>query len=283
MSIRGLQARAILAIAWAFSVGAPAIAAPPPPAAPTRPVLDGFVAIEPGIFQMGSPKNEAGRLDNETQHGVTISRPFWLQATEVTQGQWEQLMGSNPASFNKCGPQCPVEMVSWEDAVAYLNKLSEKEGLEACYEGTRLKAPDCQGYRLPTEAEWEYAARAATKAERDKSPDAFAWYQSNSVSRTHAVAQKRSNAWGLYDMLGNVYEWVQDWDGAYPTAAVTDPTGPPTGVNRLYRGGGWDSDAAYVRPASRLGYTPSFRHRGIGFRAARTLPPTTPPAPASNP
>ncbi len=234
----------------------------------------GFVAIPPGTFTMGSPSNEEGCDIDETQHTVTLTRGFWLQATEVTQAEWKAIMGSNPSEHKACGKSCPVETVSWFDAVAYLNKLSAREGLEPCYDGTRFKGLACTGYRLPTEAEWEYAARAGTTGARYGDLDAIAWYGGNSAHRTQPVGTKQANAWAVYDMLGNVYEWVQDWYRSYPTSGVTDPQpqGDTGGGRRVYRGGSWRFAARYARAASRGWVGPAGCANDLGLRAARSFP-----------
>ncbi len=249
----------------------------------------GLVEIPAGVFTMGSPSSEEGRDADETQREVRITRAFWLKSTEVTQGEWESVMGSNPSSFTSCGKSCPVETVSWEDAVQYLNKLSEREGLERCYrrDGS-FKGLRCTGYRLPTEGEWEYAARAGTTGARYGSLDGVAWYEGNSGYKTQALgkksaarrnlqqasrsaAQKSANAWGLYDMLGNVWEWVHDRYGSYGGNA-SDPLGPSTGVNRVVRGGSWYNNAGYVRAARRNRDSPGKRFPNLGFRSARSIP-----------
>jgi formylglycine-generating enzyme required for sulfatase activity len=257
----------------------------------------GFVRVEPGRFTMGSPSSEEGRYDWEVQRTVTISRPFWLQATEVTQGQWEAVMGTKPSRFRACGKDCPVENVSWFDAVAYLNALSKREGLQPCYtmtgcsgragggcgseagcmgdyqcSGIAFVGLGCSGYRLPTEAEWEYAARAGTTAARYGQLDAVGWYDGNSGNTPHRVASKQANAWGLHDMLGNVWEWVQDWYTSYPSGAVSDPQGPSSGGDRVPRGGGWFSGARNARAANRFGDAPAGRNDYLGLRAARSVP-----------
>ncbi|MBW2633820.1 MAG: SUMF1/EgtB/PvdO family nonheme iron enzyme, partial [Deltaproteobacteria bacterium] len=193
-----------------------------------------FNLIPAGTFTMGSPTGELGRYSDETEHEVTLTQSFYMQTTEVTQGQWQAVMGSNPSSFDSCGSDCPVEMVSWNDIQIFLSNLN------AIGEGT---------YRLPTEAEWENTARAGsitalangnisvTDCSYDENLDALGWYCYNSNSATHIVAQKIANDWGLYDMHGNVYEWCQDWYGAYPSTPVTDPTGSASGSERVIRGG----------------------------------------------
>ena len=225
---------------------------------------------------MGSPAGEERRSDEEKQHQVTLTRPYFLKVTEVTQGEYESLMGSNPSLLKACGASCPVEKVGWLDAVAYVNALSRKEGLPECYRVTgaavSFEGLDCGGYRLPTEAEWEYAARAGTTGARYGELDAVAWHQGNSGTKTHPVAQKASNAWGLHDMLGNVSEWCHDCHGDYPYGAVTDPTGPATATYRVIRGGNWVDDARFVRAAGRYRWALDNRDASLGFRPARSIP-----------
>jgi len=223
-----------------------------------------FVKIPAGSFMMGSPKDEPGRYDNEIQHKVAISKPFYMQTTEVTQGQWKAVMGSNPSYFKNCGDDCPVEQVSWDDIQDFIKKLNQKG------EGT---------YRLPTEAEWEYAARAGTttpfasgkclntdQANYDGDYPFEGCLKGEYRQKTVSVGSFASNAWGLYDMHGNVWEWVQDWYGNYPSGAVTDPTGPSSGSDRVLRGGGWGGFARGCRAASRNNITPGVRFYYIGFR-----------------
>ena len=217
-----------------------------------------FVPIPAGEFRMGFTRS--GAFDDEqpvTQ--VRISRAFYLGKYEVTQGQWEAVMGSNPSKFKNCGLDCPVESVSWDDVQAFIAKLNEMEG------GPR--------YRLPTEAEWEYAARAgSTWGGRVANLDAIAWYSENSKDRTHPVGGKVPNAFGSHDMLGNVWEWVQDWYGDYPGGAVTDPRGPGSGSYRVRRGGGWLTHAGLCRSAYRFINPPDNRSFLLGFRLLRTVP-----------
>ena len=265
----------------------------------------GYVRIAPGSFTMGSPNSEEGRDDDETQHRVTITRAYCLKATEVTQGEWQAVMGSNPSQFTGCGANCPVEQVSWEDAVRFANALSKREGLQECYRGSDFVGVTCTGYRLPTEAEWEYAARAGTTSAlytgnltirgQNHGPElnSIAWYGGNSgvnysngfdcsgwaekqfASSTcgpHPVATKTANAWGLYDMLGNVWEWTSDWYGSYPSGTTSDPAGAQAGSYRVFRGGSWFYDARSVRAAYRHGNTPGYRSYSLGFRLSRTAP-----------
>jgi formylglycine-generating enzyme required for sulfatase activity len=227
-----------------------------------------LVLIPNGTFMMGSPIEEEGRYDNEVQHKVTISRDYYLGVTEVTQGQYEKVMGTNPSKFqkqvilNKDSSMYPVEKVSWEDAVSFCKRLSELPD-----EKTAGRV-----YRLPTEAEWEYACRAESETAfhfggSSKLSDDFAWF-GNSNKQTHPVGQKKPNAWGLYDMHGNVFEWCGDWFNEYPKGAVSDPTGPKEGVLRVFRGGSWEFGAASGRSATRFFTAPFGRGDWIGFRVA---------------
>jgi serine/threonine protein kinase/formylglycine-generating enzyme required for sulfatase activity len=266
---------------------------------PQEPAPPQFAWIAAGDFDMGSPGEERGRFDNETLHKVTLTRPFFLQTTEVTQGQWQQVMGNNPSSFPGCGPDCPVERVNWWDTLEYLNRRSVSEGFERCYDlegcsgipgvsyrcaSARFVGLGCSGYRLPTEAEWEYAARghtpgplwhgALTRQEcspPDPALTAASWYCGNAEGKTHPIAQRAPNPFGLYDTAGNVTEWVWDWNfGDYDDAATADPLGPDEGAGRTYRGGSWSSPPRDCRVASRGYADPSSRHDTLGFRAART-------------
>jgi len=247
----------------------PSQAAPPPSAsiAPsgdkkefTNSIGMKFVLIPAGTFIMGSPASEPDRSDNETQHQVTLSRSYYMQTTEVTQGQWTAIMGNNPSQFKDCGDNCPVENISWQDAQEYIKRLNMREGTNK--------------YRLPTEAEWEYACRAGSQSrfsfgDAVGSLDLYGWYEGNSGNRTHPVGQKEPNAWGLYDMHGNVCEWVQDRYGDYPVGAVTDPTGPSSGTGIL-RGGSTGSIAWICRCACRV-LTARYERIKIGFRVVLDL------------
>jgi formylglycine-generating enzyme required for sulfatase activity len=228
-----------------------------------------LVLIPKGTFQMGSPIEEEGGCDDEEQHQVTISKDYYLGVTEVTQGQYEKVMGINPSHFQKRAilksdsSMYPVENVSWEDAVEFCKKLSD---LPEEKQAGRV-------YRLPTEAEWEYACRAGNTTafsfgESSESLGYYAWFGSNSNSQTHPVAEKKPNNWGLYDMHGNVEEWCSDYYGDYPKGEVSDPVGPHEGWPRVYRGGSWRIDAAFCRSASRLQHVPFFRIDLSGLRVA---------------
>ncbi len=227
---------------------------------PDKPVgPTGFVWIAPGTFVMGSLLSEADRNSDEAQHTVTLTQGFWLSDHETTQAEYEAVMGNNP-SFRK-GESLPVEQVSWDDAVAYCQKLTERERA-----ARRITAQ--LAYRLPTEAEWEYAARAGKTGARYGELDAIAWYEGNSEYKTHAVKQKAANAWGLYDITGNVWEWCGDWYGNYPTGSVTNPMGPSSGFSRVSRGGSWNYDAGYARSAFRDRFPPVGWNDDLGFRPA---------------
>lgn len=229
-----------------------------------------FNYIEPGKFLMGSPPDEPGRSDDETQHQVTLTQGYYMQTTPVTQGQWKAVMGDNPLYFDDCGDDCPVGSVSWNDAQSYIDKLN---------------AMGESNYRLPTEAQWEYAARAGSATAfangqithtgdgYDPVLDSMGWYWYNSYSRyssrARPVALKAPNAWGLYDMHGSVWEWVADWYGDYPAFVVTDPTGPKDpayGTRRVMRGGSWLSKASECRSANRNHSYPSIRMETHGLR-----------------
>ena len=265
-----------------------------------------FVALPSGSFDMGCTAGQSScGSDESPAHTVTLTHGFWLSETEVTQGQWETLMSNNPSYFGPngggtdCGLDCPVETVNWYEGLALANALSIAEGLPECYSlsGCNANTPgndmecstvgvtsasgsvyDCEGYRLPTEAEWEYSARAGTDLLYSGSDIVgdVAWYSSNSGSSTHPVATKDPNAWGLYDLSGNVWEWTWDRYGSsyYSTGSPwTDPEGPSTGANRVRRGGGWNYTAAFARVAYRYnGGPPGSRYVNIGLRLARTIP-----------
>ncbi len=211
-----------------------------------------LVYIPAGEFVMGSPINEGGRQGDEMQHTVKLTRPFWIGATEVTQAQWKAVMGVNRSNF--AGDDLPAEKLSWKEAEAFCKKLSEKEGVH---------------YRLPSEAEWEYACRAgATGAFAGTgSIDDMGWYSSNSESKTHPVGTKQPNGWGVYDMHGNVSEWCSDiYSADYPQGPVTDPAGAADGKYRAIRGGSWNYFAGGCRCAARSSAPASYQFRHTGFR-----------------
>ncbi|CAK8715944.1 Formylglycine-generating enzyme, required for sulfatase activity, contains SUMF1/FGE domain [Candidatus Electrothrix laxa] len=215
-----------------------------------------FVFVPEDCFQMGSSPDEKGRDDDEGPvHEVCVDG-FWMGKYEVTQGQWKKIMGDNPAKFQK-GDKYPVEQVSWEDVQKFITQLKKRSGKE---------------YRLPTEAEWEYAARAGSsyKYSGGDNLNAVAWYGENSGSSTHSVGQKKANAFGLYDMSGNVWEWCADWYGEkyYASNVKNNPTGLSSGSDRVIRGGGWGDNPGGVRSANRDRSSPVRRYDVLGFRLA---------------
>jgi formylglycine-generating enzyme required for sulfatase activity len=227
-----------------------------------------LVLIPKGTFMMGSPESEQGRQKNEDQHEVTISKDYYLGVHEVTQAQYETVMGTNPSHFQGAivgneNADLPVENVSWDDAVEFCKKLSD---LPEEKKAGRV-------YRLPTEAQWENACRAGSKTaylfddEEGLLPE-YGWFNRNSSDRTHTVGLLEPNAWGLYDMHGNVWEWCSDWYGEYPKGAVRNPTGPKVGSDRVCRGGSWDFEAANCRSALRNWNYPSLRLDYYGLRVA---------------
>lgn len=208
---------------------------------------------------MGS---DQGDPDEKPVHKVIISQPFYLGKYEVTQGEWVAVMGTNPSHF-KGDPKRPVERVSWRMVQEFIRRLNAKEGHNK--------------YRLPTEAEWEYAARAGARTrysfgDDETVLDQYAWYYKNDGGRTHPVGQLKPNAWGLYDMQGNVWEWVQDWRGPYLGGTTIDPQGPLMGNAKGYRGGGWGYGAGRCRVADRNYDSPNYVYGTHGFRLARTAP-----------
>lgn len=220
-----------------------------------------FIFISPRTFMMGSPRNEIGRWADETQHKVKLTRGFYIQTTEVTQGQWRYIMGNNPSYFSRCGSDCPVENVYWGDAMQFIARLNKKEGTDK--------------YRLPTEAEWEFAARAGstgtwTFGNNEEQLGDYAWFKDNSGGAIHPVAQLKPSAWGLYDMHGNVSEWCSDWFGPYPSREVTDPRGPYSGKFRVARGGNWYFTSRGCRSADRNQNLPGDKSEKIGFRVVKS-------------
>ncbi|MCI5167340.1 MAG: formylglycine-generating enzyme family protein [Candidatus Electrothrix sp. GM3_4] len=230
------------------------------------PVTQRMRWIPPGRFLMGSPEDEPGRWDDEgPQHQVTISQGFWLFDTPVTQALWQAVMKENPSKFQT--PERPVEQVSWDDCQEFLQKINGQ------YPGLELD--------LPSEAQWEYACRAGTSTALYTGPieihdnaapalEPIAWYSKNSGGETHPVAEKPANDWGLYDMLGNVWEWCLDGQREYRVEDEVDPAGTmKPGGNRVFRGGSWYSRARCCRSACRDGYEPVSRYDFLGFRCVR--------------
>ncbi|MDD6498828.1 MAG: formylglycine-generating enzyme family protein [Bacteroidales bacterium] len=212
-----------------------------------------MIAVKGGTFQMGS---DDGYEWEKPVHQVTLS-DYYIGETEVTQELWTAVMGSNPSYFTG-DMQLPVECVSWDDCQTFISRLNELTG---------------ETFRLPTEAQWEYAARGGNKSKGytysgSNEIDDVAWYYSNSSRTTHPVKTKVPNELGIYDMSGNVWEWCSDWYGSYSSAAQTDPTGPATGSYRDYRGGGWGFSASYCRVAYRVSSTPTYSFSNLGLRLA---------------
>ena len=254
----------------------------PPSPQPTREWTNSIgiklALIPAGTFPMGSTDADKNAADDEKpQHEVRITRPFYLGVHEVTQGQYLAVMGQSPSSF-KGSEDLPVEQVSWLDAVRFGNKLSEREGRTPYYriQGDAVTIAGGDGYCLPTEAEWEYACRAGSKTRFSFGDDEnalgqYAWYSANSNGQTHAVGEKKPNAFGLYDMYGNVWEWY--WDGYdadyYKQSSADDPRGPGAAARRVLRGGSWSNDPRYARSACRDRGTPEGRNLTLGIRLAR--------------
>lgn len=242
-----------------------------------------FVYIKPGTFIMGSPTNEINRILqyfphekhlDETQHSVTLTQGYYIQTTEVTQGQWKAVMGDNPSYFIGCGDNCPVDNVSWEEVQAFIQKLNKLEGTQRLH----------NAYLLPTEAQWEYACRAGSTysftngkmigLDHDLNLDAVGWYLGNSANTGHPVATKKPNAWGLYDMHGNVLEWCNNSKYRYPSYPVKNPPIEylDSGSKRVYRGGSWGDPPYACRCAFRKAEPKTYRHRNLGFRLIKQAP-----------
>ena len=221
-----------------------------------------LILISAGTFSMGSPEEERGRHANETQHEVTIGASYYLGKYEVTQDEFKNVMGNNPSSIK--GAMSPVETLRWEDAVSFCEKLSDLPEEKAAG----------REYRLPTEAEWEYACRGGGKtaygfAGSTELLREHAWFAENAQNKHHPVGEKKPNGWGLHDMQGNVWEWCKDWHGDYRSDAVTDPQGPSQGSARVIRGGSWVvAEETRFRSAYRATYVPTDRSVTVGFRIA---------------
>ena len=234
-----------------------------------------MVRISAGEFMMGThDKDEDADDDERSRHKVILTRDFMIGKYPVTQALWESVMSSNPSRFK--GANRPVEQVSWFDVVEFCNKLSEKEGLESVYtiNGNDVTCNwSSKGYRLPTEAEWEYSARGGEyhKYSGSEHVDEVAWHSMNSGRETHLVGQKKPNGFGLHDMSGNVWEWCWDCKGEYSTQDATNPIGPQNGQYRVYRGGGWRDIAKFVRVSYRACKFPIFKYYGLGLRLTRNL------------
>lgn len=227
-----------------------------------------LIWIKPGSFRMGSSPDEAHRHKAEgPAQMVTLSKGFWLGKTEVTQSQYEAFIGSNPSRFVESGKNAPVDRVSWLGATEFCRKLTERERAAG-------RLPEGYRYTLPTEAQWEYAYRAGTTEDYPGNPDAMGWFDQNSSEKTHPVAQKEPNAWGFYDMGGNILEWCADWFGDYPHGVRADPAGPASGHFRIARGGSWRMPIHVTRSAARGGGSPARIDYTLGFRLALTANPS---------
>lgn len=222
-----------------------------------------MIWVAPGSFTMGS----SGSANEQPAHDVTLTKGYWLEATEVTQGQWTSVMGSKTTVFK--GPDHPVDTVSWYQAMEFCQKLTAQERAAG-------RLPDGLVYTLPTEAQWEYACRAGATGNLLPDTNSVSWYSGNAQFKTHPVTQKQANDWGFYDMLGNVSEWCLDWYGSYTEESATDPTGPLSGTARVIRGGSWLDPADHSRPTFRASWDPNKGSIDLGFRVVVTTPGATP-------
>jgi sulfatase modifying factor 1 len=239
----------------------PALAGPPKGESFSIPFVNlDMLWCKPGTFMMGSPAEEKFREDDETQHKVTLTKGFWLGKYEVTQAQWEKVMGSNPSDSK--GATLPVEMVSWDDAMEFCKKLTQMEKAAG-------HLPEGYAYTLPTEAQWEYACRAGTTTAYsfgDTITPKQANYYEGKIGKTTEVGTYPANPWGFHDMHGNVWEWCLDWYGDYPDGSASDPVGPSDGSDRVYRGGSWYYIGSFMHSADRYRNTPDNRNNSLGFR-----------------
>lgn len=276
-----------------------AITSPLPTARPSPGPPSGFVLVPAGTFTMGAGAWHQDRAEGEgSQHQVTLIRPLWVAAHEVTKREWHQIMGTLPSHFVDCSLDCPVEQVNWYEAAEYTNRLSRSAGLAECYtlnvcgpgepggpvawkcRGVAFAGVDCLGYRLPTEAEWEFFARAKAGSryalgDREAHLAASGWYDSNSNGSPHPVGAKSPNSWGIYDVHGNVWEWTSDRYSDYSASDTTDPIASTPSGYRVIRGGSWIGNARHARLAYRHRARPENRVFDIGFRVVRTAPPRT--------
>jgi formylglycine-generating enzyme required for sulfatase activity len=262
-------------------------------------VRGAWITVTADTFDMGSPDAEPGRDTDEAQHSVELTRNFLVFSTEVTQEWFETVMGLNPSSFPACGNDCPVDNVSWHQAAEFCNWMSSHDSAPSCYEcdgagpdrqcalATGYDKPqDCNGYRLPTEAEWEFVARATSTGstyngtldpgqlaceQPNPVADDIMWFCGNAGGTTHPAGGKDPNTWLVHDVLGNAAEWCHDWYGAYPGDDV-DPWGPDTGDRRAVRGGQYDDDAGSCRAAARDSEPPGSSRAGLGFRVVLGQP-----------
>jgi formylglycine-generating enzyme required for sulfatase activity len=235
-----------------------------------------------GTFEMGCTTAEADCAEDEFPvHSVTLGHAFYMAETEVTQGEYARAVGENPSSFIDCGLDCPVERITWNDAALFFNAISAEDGLTPCFQCDEanclpLGSPlSCSGYRFPTEAEWAFAARCGDEFHffnDTVDPDSVAWTANNSGGTSHPVASLSPNACGLYDMIGNVWEWTWDWFSDYPSGPVSDPIGPAEGEERVMRGSSWDGALEYTRLSNRSRNNPGDPLHILGLRMTRTIP-----------
>lgn len=243
-----------------------------------------FVRVCAATFDMGCTPGQSDCERDETEHTVTLTHDFWIGVTEVTQGEFEAVMGYDPSWFYASADDFPVENLSFHEAAAYANALSDGAGLTECYpcsgSGASVACTGavspymCDGYRLPTEAEWEAAARCGddTPYAGSSNPDEVAWYDDDSGIETNPVARLGANACGTFDMSGNVWEFANDWYGAYDLSASENPEGPSRGTGRILRGGGWLNPAWMATVVNRTAFSPTDRYMVVGFRLARSTP-----------
>lgn len=258
---------------------------PPPPKPKLSKWFSAYATIQPGTALMGSPDGEEGRDSNEQKSSVKVTRAFLMKTTEVTHNEWYNVMGTyHRVSYKpECGMDCPVNQLTWKEALEYLNKLSEREKLEPCYDlsgdmPTWTKGLSCKGYRLPTEAEWVLAARSGSKDARHGAVDDIAWHSDNSDGKVHPVATKKASSFGLYDMIGNVSEWT--WDvyqyltydnnSTDPVRSKHDEKELALSLDRTVCGGTWGQGKHRARAAARMGQPANSTDDEIGFRPVRT-------------
>jgi formylglycine-generating enzyme required for sulfatase activity len=287
MKYTGFAWRSLLLVAFAAGPGVTSACAITP--IHTRSEQQSYAAPEmlllpPVTFHMGSPADEICRAFDEDRHKVTLTRAFYIAIHETTQDQWQDAMDYNPSYFSECGGDCPVEWISWLETIEFCNRLSELEGYTPAYtiDGDDVEwNRNANGYRLPTEAEWEYACRGGTTTSLyngeisdcfvDPICDDNAWYYGTADISTHPIMQKTPNPLGLYDINGNVWEWCWDWYQPTLSGPVVDPTGAPEGTERVRRGGAWNVLARFLRSSQRYFFMPYRGRSNTGVRLVRNF------------